>query len=44
MHSNLLLRFKLAVCLMVLLALFCAVPPLQAQAASRNFLPFAEPK
>src|SRR6267142_7178974 len=37
MHSNLLLRFKLAVCLMVLLALFCAVPPLQAQGGEPQY-------
>ncbi len=37
MHSNLLVRFKLAVCLMVLLALFCAVPPLQAQGGEPQY-------
>jgi len=37
MHSKLLLRFKLAVCLMVLLALFCAVPPLQAQGGEPQY-------
>jgi imidazolonepropionase-like amidohydrolase len=37
MHSNLLLRFKLAVCLMALLALFCAAPSLQAQGGEPQY-------